>query len=184
MKTFFKAAAQIIKLTLFILLLLVLPAVVFTLTTSKLPVLGGIQSFVVLTGSMSPNYPPGAIIYTKPQNTYKIGDVISFHEGDVTVTHRVISINPEGYLTKGDANNVTDSKIVPSSQIIGKSVFSVLNAGKLILFIKTPAGFLTLLILPTLLFIGSQLMNIKKEIEKELKKKLMKEFKNNQMSFP
>jgi signal peptidase I len=59
----------------------------------------------VVSGSMSPLLEPGDNIYMEftPPESLKRGDIVVFYKGDSLVTHRLISINPRGCLTKGDA---------------------------------------------------------------------------------
>src|SRR5689334_2948941 len=92
MKTTFIAIRQILQITFSILLLIALPAIVFTIVTSKTNIVSGMQSFVVLTGSMNPTMPVGSIVYTVKQPAYKVGDVIAFKRGDINVTHRVVDV--------------------------------------------------------------------------------------------
>lgn len=176
MKIYLQALSQILKITYTILLFAIIPAVLFTLLTSKTEVLG-ISSFVVLSGSMEPSVPLGSIIYTKPLEEYNPGEVIAFKQGNTTVSHRIVSIkNQNGeilYQTKGDANKGADQNLVSKTQVLGKKAFLVLNAGKLILFLKTLPGFALFIILPTLIFIGFEFWNIKKEFEKEIRKKVL-----------
>lgn len=173
MKTFTK----IIYTTLTILILGLLPLVVFTLITSKTNIVGGIQSFVVLTGSMQPNIPQGSIIYTKDTNFYKTGDVISFQKGSNTVTHRITEVRVENnsfyYQTKGDANNTVDNELVAGSDILGRSFFYVPFIGSFVLFLKTIPGFTLFIILPTVFFILFELNNIRKEIIRQAEKRAM-----------
>lgn len=178
MKIYFEALRQIFGITLTLILFIILPLVVFTLITSKTEVLG-IQSFVVLTGSMEPAISTGGIIFTQKQLSYNTGDVVAFKQGSVNVTHRIVSLeNKDGkllYQTKGDANNTLDSKLVAPDQILGKTMIKANHIGKLIVFLKTIPGFITVLVIPALIFIGFELWGIKKEIEKEIKKKLIKQ---------
>ena len=82
----------------------------------------------IVTGSMEPTILTGdyIIIDRKDTANLQIGDIISFYSEEentkgLIVTHRIIDINENGeYVTKGDANNVTDVKNVRKSQIIGK----------------------------------------------------------------
>ncbi len=82
----------------------------------------------IVTGSMEPTILTGdyIIIDREDTTTLQIGDIISFYSEEenikgLIVTHRIIDINENGeYVTKGDANNVTDIKNVRKSQIIGK----------------------------------------------------------------
>ena len=106
----------------------------------------GVQPYTVLSGSMSPTYPVGALIYVKPAQPQevRIGDPITFHlEGTTVVaTHRVIRIDSElGYFyTKGDANESPDGQPVTYDRLVGIPVFSIPLLGYFSNFITTPPG--------------------------------------------
>lgn len=159
-----------------VVLFLLLPIIIFTLLTSKTDVIRGIQSFVVLTGSMEPAFPVGSIIYVQPQIAYAAGDIIAFkNEAGQTITHRIADIQfAEGteYITKGDANNTQDTAPVPSDKVVGKAYFHIPYVGYFINYLKTPKGFGLLVILPTALFILSEIWGIKKEIDKHIERKI------------
>lgn len=173
---------EIIKAILNVSVFLLLPLVVITLITSRVS-LGGVKSFVVLTGSMSPLIPAGSVVYSHSQNNYGNGDIITFEQNGVTVTHRVVEKiskdNKTFYKTRGDANNITDSEPVAAENVVGKVELFVPAIGKLIMFLKTLPGFFTLIILPTLIFVGFELFNIRKEIEKDVEKKLLRRMNAN-----
>lgn len=71
------------------------------------------------TGSMSPTIPTGSLAVVKqiPASDIKVGDVttVSRGEGQLPVTHRVVSVEPAGgdsytIAMKGDANASPDSQ--------------------------------------------------------------------------
>lgn len=76
----------------------------------------GLTPFVVLSGSMEPTYPTGALIYVKkvPAEQIQVGDPITFvmNEDLVVATHRVVDIDGENqrFTTKGDANDAVDAR--------------------------------------------------------------------------
>ncbi len=107
------------------------------------PVLG-LSSAVVLTGSMSGVIEPGDVVVTWHQDSYQVGDIIMYQGNTSTVTHRVISVEEAGYLTKGDANNIDDRVPIPPEQVVGKVILTVPGAGNVILFFRTPLGLLIL----------------------------------------
>lgn len=173
-----KITVKIVHIKLTILAFVLLPIAVFTLVTSKTDKVAGIKSFVVLTGSMTPSIPQGSVIFTKKAEAYAQGDVVSFNLAGRNVTHRINAVqqdmNGDIYFeTKGDANKAIDSELVSPSSVIGKSVFHMPYVGKVILFLKSVQGFIALIILPSLLFIGLELWAIKREIEKETEKKVL-----------
>ena len=53
----------------------------------------------------------------------KKGDIITFHNGDTVVTHRVVKKEKDIFITKGDANKTEDPVPAEASQIIGRVVF-------------------------------------------------------------
>ena len=78
---------------------------VFIVVTSKTNLLAGIKSFVVLTGSMEPALPAGSVVFIRPSDSYRTGDVISFkNSSGMTVTHRIVASSNGFIRTAGDAN--------------------------------------------------------------------------------
>lgn len=129
----------------------------------------GFNAFVVLSGSMEPDYPVGSVVYV--QNTspssLEVGDVITFCLTNSTQgTHRIIDIVSENgtlsFRTQGDANQEADSQLVLESDVIGEVVFCIPYLGFLATYIQHPPGMyigisavavlLLLVILPTLIF--------------------------------
>ena len=171
------SASQIFQILLKALVIGTLPFIVFIAVTSRTSIIGGIRSFVVLTGSMEPAAPVGSIVFTKSFPVYQPNDIIAFKSGNVTVTHRVIDFEIKNkeyfYKTQGDANNNPDSQQVSASKVIGKAFYIVPFVGKVSIFIKTLPGFLSLIVFPALIFIIFELLNIKKELTKEIEKRMM-----------
>ena len=124
----------------------------------------------VYTGSMEPAIPVGSIVVIKPANpnTLKVGDIICFKiesESSTTVTHRIINITDEGFITKGDANEDPDQWIVKKENIIGKVIAVIPYLGYLGYFIRTPVGFTLLIVIPAALLIILEIRNIIKELK-------------------
>ncbi len=172
-----KLLLKIIYTKLTIIVFLLVPLVIFTLITSQSSILAGIRSYVVLTGSMEPVIPVGSIVFVRKQPTYQKEDIVAFESGNMTITHRItemVKISQEStYKTKGDANNTTDSETISQNNIIGKRIYSIPYLGNIVLFLKTIPGFLLLVVIPTLLFIGFEFLSIKHEIEKDIEKKYL-----------
>jgi signal peptidase len=115
----------------------------------------------VISGSMEPELPTGAIVVTRPvtPESIEIGDVITFHSsatGNIPITHRVIEIgenSPAVFRTKGDAAETRDPFTVPASNVIGKVCFSIPCAGSVISFLKTRTGFYSAIVIPTIILL-------------------------------
>lgn len=78
-------------------------------------------AFVVNTGSMADVININDIILVKKTKTVKENDIIAFKQDDELIVHRIINVNEEGIITKGDANNQEDEPI-GLEQIIGKVI--------------------------------------------------------------
>lgn len=108
----------------------------------------GLRQYMIMTGSMEPNYNIGDLIITKevnPENIKK-GDIITYalSDGNATVTHRIIDvIEKDGktmYKTKGDNNNAPDQNLVAYDQIQGVFLFKINNFGNILSSILTKTG--------------------------------------------
>ena len=75
----------------------------------------------VQTGSMKNAINPGDMILVKSNSEIQLNDIITFKQGEDFVTHRVIEVYSETYVTKGDANNTKDEPIT-KNQVVGKVV--------------------------------------------------------------
>jgi len=129
----------------------------------------------VYTGSMEPTIPVGSIVVIKPANseTLKVGDIICFKvetERPTTVTHRIIGITSQGFITKGDANEDPDTWIVKKQDVIGKVIAIIPYIGYLGYFVRTPIGFTLLIIIPATLIIVIEIRNIIKTVKKHQQK--------------
>ena len=77
----------------------------------------------VITGSMEDNIHSGDYVLIIRQDDYNIGDVITYKKDNYYITHRIIDMNGDIIITKGDANNIVDEQILKKS-IAGKVIFS------------------------------------------------------------
>lgn len=84
----------------------------------------GYTYYSVATGSMKPVISPNDLIFVKITKNVSKGDIITFKDNGSIVTHRLIDINNNKYITKGDANNTSDIGI-NKSDVIGKVVYVI-----------------------------------------------------------
>lgn len=104
----------------------------------------GLQVFTVISGSMEPDYPVGALIYVKEIDPYDVEprQVITYALPNGTPsTHRVVRVDAENQLfyTKGDANDTEDGA-VHFENLIGTPVFVIPYLGFIAYFIQHPPG--------------------------------------------
>lgn len=79
----------------------------------------GYTYFVIASGSMSGAIEVNDIIVVKLNDTYEVGDIVTYKSGDSFITHRVTGIEDKTITTKGDANNTEDS-VVEKKDVIGR----------------------------------------------------------------
>ena len=122
-------------------LFIILVLNIMTTKSDKLFEIIGYRSYTVLSGSMEPKFYPGDIVITKHKNKtdIKINDIVTYKDNDgVIITHRIIEETPDGYITKGDNNNVEDTDILTKENIIGEVKFSIPKIGYVIDFLSKP----------------------------------------------
>jgi len=107
------------------------------------------RTLVMLTGSMSPDYPAGSLLVATPQRAVDLapGDVLTYHmpiDDHQVVTHRVVEVDRQGDVvlvrTKGDANTAPDPWV---ARITDDTVWTIRGAvpraGQLIQSARSPA---------------------------------------------
>lgn len=134
----------------------------------ELPSVFGYKRAMVLSGSMEPTISVGDLVIYKEQSEYQIDDVVIFTQSGVFVTHRIVGITTEGYITQGDANNVADGEIIPFENVEGKMIYVLSGFGNVSSFFQTPKGLVCLLLIGFLIIeIPSWLEKRKKEDKEE-----------------
>lgn len=78
----------------------------------------------VVTGSMSGTIEIGDGIIVRLISEIKENDIIVYKKADNLITHRLIKIEEDRLITKGDANNIPDEPIT-KDMIIGKVIFII-----------------------------------------------------------
>ena len=124
-----KKAIKILLIICFILFLII---ICYEKMKSPLETKFPIVLFKIQSGSMMPEIQTGEIVVLCKSNEYKENDIITYQvNNSYFVTHRIIKITKEGYITKGDFNNTEDETIIKKEQIQGKVIFHSQLLGKL-----------------------------------------------------
>jgi signal peptidase I len=81
----------------------------------------------VVSDSMEPILHRGDLLFVTGADDFQVNDIVIYQRSDVqyTIVHRIIEIQEDGYVIKGDNNPVPDAGIVKQEQIIGKVLFAV-----------------------------------------------------------
>lgn len=156
-----------------------------------LPTRHYLASYAVITGSMEPNVPVGALAFVSevsPQDL-KQGEVIAFPNPDnpkVIILHRIAEVKPNGqtveFKTKGDNNDSTDQWTVLGSQVRGRMVTSIPYLGVPIKFAQTVRGFAILVGIPAGILIALQIKTIREGINEEVDRRTNSALKKQQTS--
>ena len=135
---------------------------------SPVPSFCGYSSLSIATGSMSGTLEIGDIIIIKDTDDYKIGDIVTFLQGDDTVptTHRIIQYAEDGrFITKGDANNADDGeKGVAKEEILGEMVCHMPILGMFVGWIKDGGGMIYLIAVILIIGLGSYMLSNEKKM--------------------
>ncbi len=168
----------------FLIMILVFLVIIINFIDQKNNLKKGIQkpalvsAYTIVSPSMVPNINVLDVIITTRVSDpakIKVGDVITFNSTDyrssgVTVTHRVKKIEKTSdgkylFTTKGDANNTEDATRQPFSSIYGKVLLRLPKLGYIQYILSTVLGWLLLIIVPTVLIIGADIIKIIKTIK-------------------
>lgn len=116
------------------------------------PALTGARAMTVLSGSMEPALPVGAVVVARetPAEQIAVGDVITYTDRDPdspatrVVTHRVIGVVQEpgglAFATQGDANNAPDPGTTAAADVIGVQWYAVPWVGTIRESLTGPVG--------------------------------------------
>ena len=86
----------------------------------------GYSMFSTKTASMSPTIEIGDIVLVKIGEKAKEEDIITYKKDNEFITHRIIKIDGNSIIAKGDNNNTQDAPIQEDA-ILGKVVFIINN---------------------------------------------------------
>lgn len=183
---------SVLSYALFIFLLLIGITLVLYLADIKIRAAKGdysapvFNAYVVLSGSMLPEIQIKDVVVTKKVSEDKldVNDIITFispdeRHGGISITHRIIdkyydeSIGSYTYRTKGDANNVADSVLVPNNNVLGKVILKIPKLGFIQEILSSKGGMIILILIPCLAILSYDIMKILRNIGR--KTKLIKE---------
>ncbi len=173
-----------ISMALLVIALIFVAYVMICTARGKIVKVFGRSVMKVVTGSMEPTIMTNDYIIIEETNveSLKINDIITFYSKDpsildLPVTHRIIEINEDGsFVTKGDANDISDSVSVTSDRVIGKYI----RKSRFFKWIDSFGGrrkiLMLLVIIPVLImavFEVRSIAKLMKQVEEEKNKKAL-----------
>ena len=144
---------------------------------------GGFMLFRVVTGSMEPTIPVGALMVTQQVqiDTVVLDDIVCFRTQEAEiwgsiVTHRVVEVLDLGQnvllRTQGDANLTADGYLVTRDNFVGKVIWHTGDGSvvaSIFSFFTNQIGFLGCIVFPCLLLAGLILKDSVSSIRKEMR---------------
>lgn len=132
-------------------------------------------AYVIISNSMIPhiNVYDAVVTVRAKEKQIQIDDIITFLSKEIEtagtpITHRVIGIvhDPDnqnkviGYRTKGDHNNTADFALIAPNEVIGKVFLRIPMIGYLQLIMTKPIGWISIIVIPCLLIIVSDIFKL------------------------
>lgn len=167
-------------------LAVVLLVAVATFLVQAFPQLvGADHALIVQSGSMEPAISTGGIVFVSetPPEQVEEGDVVTYADGGGNlITHRVVEKHQTEssfrFVTKGDANEEPDPEPVYRDEYFGKVgdldlplvdqvLFTVPYVGRIVAFGQSPLGYATMVLVPVLALIFSEIWNLYQALEPE-----------------
>lgn len=132
----------------------------------------GYKAFIVQSDSMAAtDFDAGDVIFVKEvdPSTLREGDIIAYisrspHNSGNTVTHKIRSLvqnesGDPGFVTYGTTTGADDEQIVTYSDVLGKYTGRVEDIGVFFVFMRTPKGYVSIILIPFILLILYSLFN-------------------------
>ena len=105
--------------------------------------LGGTSTYVTTYGtSMEPTLQAGDLVVVKPQDSYRVGDVVAYRSASLgtVVLHRIIAREGDRYVFQGDNNSWIDDERPTEADLIGAMDTHVSGLGERVQQVRSPGG--------------------------------------------
>jgi signal peptidase I len=103
--------------------------------------IGGRASYVVVSGnSMEPGFHRGDLVIVQATSIYEVGDIVTYRNAELNafVIHRIIAIEQDHYVFKGDNNSWIDTYRPTRNELIGKLWIHIPKLGKAMEWLRLP----------------------------------------------
>ncbi|MBI5953842.1 MAG: signal peptidase I [Chloroflexi bacterium] len=103
--------------------------------------IGGQASYVIIDGnSMEPLFHRGDLVIIKKAARYEAGDIVTYSDSKMRafVIHRIIAVEQDYFILKGDNNSWIDAYRPTKDEIIGKFWIHIPKLGETMKWLRTP----------------------------------------------
>lgn len=118
---------------------------------------GGATSYAMIVGgSMEPELHRGDLVLVRPREDYRAGDVVLYddHQLGSKVMHRIVRVEGDHYVLKGDNNDFLDTARPTREQIVGALWLTAPGVGRFTSWLQEPIHAALLVGLATLVALG------------------------------
>jgi signal peptidase len=101
---------------------------------------GGQAAYVIVNGiSMEPGFHRGDLAVLRQTSDYQIGDIVTYRHPQIgPVIHRIIALDGDRYVLKGDNNSWVDAYHPTKAECLGKLWLHIPTAGRFIEQLRIP----------------------------------------------
>lgn len=160
---------KLLKTTILIFFIIVLLMVLYSKYIKQDAIIKvfGNACLIVATGSMEPTIFSEEMIVISEKEKYEKGDIVTYIDEDgFIITHRIVELDSNTFISKGDANNVNDESC-EISRIQGKVIFHSKILGFFILYLLKP-----ICVLYAISILVMEIFKISRKGEKENEKQI------------
>jgi len=103
--------------------------------------LGGQVAYVIITGnSMEPGFHLGDLVIVRQASVYQVGDIVAYRSAELRsfVFHRIIGLDLDRFILKGDHNTWTDSYQPTREELVGILWIHLPGIGKVVQWLRLP----------------------------------------------
>lgn len=168
MKRTLHIAGRVVTILILVFVILVMIFTIISVNTvGKDASFLGYKPYIVLSDSMQDTFAVGDIAVSKTADpeSLQVGDIVTFESIDPAnygevVTHKIREITTyEGepaFITYGTTTGVDDAYPAPFENVVGQYQFRLPKMGYFFEFLRTPAGYFTIILIPFLVLIALQ----------------------------
>lgn len=102
---------------------------------------------------MLPHFKANGLVITQKRSSYHVGEVVAYHNHELheVVMHRIVGMDGDRYVFKGDNNDFEDQYHPTKSDIVGKEWVYWPGGGRYLTMLRNPLTFAIVIAIITLL---------------------------------
>jgi len=125
--------------------------------------------YIVRSGSMKPAIGMGDMVIIGPpdgplSDGIEAGSIVTYRHGQELVTHRVLAVEGDTFLTKGDAVEDPDPMPISRYDVKGVYLFKIPRIGYFSNFIRTKTGWILIIVIPAAVLVALLIRDIRRKL--------------------